>query len=298
MEKIKTVFLLLLVSIISIPLFVKADSGLDSNYSSGGSIGEIGMSSGSSAFSIIGELVKAQPGDKDYQESHIALSIVCIIFFYIFTNVDTFKLDVKKKNAKKVVTKLAINLIPTVLFSLFCFLTELQLVLYIFVLILYIIILKVVTNKIVKKNLNKKISIVNELDKSFNVKDFNNEAFNVYKDLQIAWMNFEYDKIKELVSDEIFNKYKGQLEQLSSDGQKNIMDKIEFKSNKIIDIYIENGIEIIRCRMKVTCYDYIIDNNEKVLKGKKNKNCNYSYDFIFNKNLKDNKLILVSKKLK
>ena len=75
------------------------------------------------------------------------------------------------------------------------------------------------------------------------------------------------------------------------------MEEIEFKKNKITDIEVENNIEIVECEMKVTCIDYIIGEEQKVKKGKKNKKVQYLYRLLFNKELKTNKLILVNKKL-
>ena len=50
--------------------------------------------------------------------------------------------------------------------------------------------------------------------------------------------------------------------------------------------------------MKVSCYYYILENEDKVVKGKRDKVYKYKYELVFNKNLKDNKYVLVSKKIK
>ena len=156
-------------------------------------------------FSII--LLKASPKDKDYEASHIILGIICLIVLYIVTCIYIFKLDgTKKKNANKVLTLLGIGLIPTLLFSLFYFLTNLQLILYIFILILLIIPYIIISKNILRKRLKNKILKLKDFDKD----KFNNEVFEVYKSIQIAWMNFDYIKLKELVSNDIYNKYQKQ----------------------------------------------------------------------------------------
>lgn len=284
--------------ICSIPTIVRADSGLDSKYESSGSILDAIISSIGSLLSIVGELIKTQPNDSNYNENHIILSIICIIIFYIITNVYIFKLkkyfeNIKKKNLKI----LSINLIPTLLFSLFCLLTRLQLIIYIFILIIYIFIFKTTINKKIKKNIKLKISNIKKIDLLFDEKAFLNKSFDIYKDIQIAWCNFKLYKIKNIISEELFNKYKEQIDKLKSAKQKNIMDKIELKSNKIVNIKIENNIEIIECEMNVICYDYIIDNEEKIIKGQKDKKHNYTYKLVFNKDMDSNKYILVEKKM-
>ncbi len=293
MKQLKQLILtILLITITAIPMIVNADSGFDSNYGSSTSPGEAIMSGGSSGLSILGELIQAQPSDKDYKACHIILGIICIIVLYIVTCVYIFKLDgTKKKNAKKVLILLGIGLIPTLIFSLFCFLTKLQLILYIFILLILIIPYIIVSKNILKKRLKNKILKLKDFDQN----KFNQEVFEVYKDIQIAWMNFDYKTLKELVSEEIYNKYKKQLEELKSKNQKNIMDNIEFKSNKITDVIINDNI--IECEMNVTCIDYIIDNEDKLIKGKKDKICNYTYRLVFTKDLKNNKYKLIEKKM-
>lgn len=301
MKKIKKVLLTLIIILMSITFtqdIVKADSGLESNYETSGSIAEFGIGSSSPGFSVIGELLKTHPGEKDYKTCHIIISIICILVLFIVTYVNIIKLiSRRKRDKKKTLTILGISLIPTLLFSLFCLLTEQELGVYIFLLILYIIPVVIITKIIYKKNLKNKVKKIKEIDKDFAEEDFNKKSFEVYKEVQIAWMNFDLNKLKKLISDEMYDKYKVQLEKLKNDKQQNIMEEIEFKKNKITDIEVENNIEIVECEMKVTCIDYIIGEEQKVKKGKKNKKVQYSYRLLFNKELKNNKLILVNKKL-
>lgn len=293
MRKLKRIFVFILLSILTIPVIVNADSGFDSNYGSSTSTGEAIMSAGSSGLSFASKLISVGPNDKDYQVCHIILSIICIIVLYIVACIYIFKLDgTKKKDIKKVLALLGIGLIPTLLFSLFCFLTKLQLILYIFILLIIIIPYIIISKSILKKRLKNKILKLKDFDQD----KFNQEVFGIYKDIQIAWMNFDYKKLKELVSKEIYDKYEKQLEELKSKNQKNIMDNIEFKSNKITDISIDKDIEI-ECEMKVTCIDYIIDKEDKLIKGKKDKFCNYTYKLVFIKELSNNKYTLIEKKM-
>ena len=83
------------------------------------------------------------------------------------------------------------------------------------------------------------------------------------------------------------------------------MSDFEFESNKITDVTVAENIEIV-CTMKVKCYDCIVDETGKVIKGKKeetnkkgkkNKKYNYKYQLTYTKNLKDNKYVLVKKKM-
>ena len=297
MKKLKQILSLLLVLGFTYnPIMVLADSGIDSNYESDGSMigGLINLFS--SLFSFIGKLVAEQPGGKDYASCHIITGIICILIMLIVTAIYVFKLDIRKK--LKPIFKILISLIPTVLFSLLCFLTELELVLYIFILIVYIIPLIIIINKIVKNKYKKYIAEAKKIDTNFNEEEFNKETFEIYKEVQIAWSNFEIDKVKDLISDKIYDKYQKKLEELKKKNHKNMMSDIEFKSNKITDMYIKDDIETVVCQMNVECIDYIIDDKDKIIKGKKDKKYNYTYILTFSKKLKDKKYVLVGKKMK
>ena len=293
MKNIKRVFLFLpLVCIISIPKVVYADSGLDAKYSDASS-GESIISALSSGFSFTGELLKAKPGDKEFNTVHIIGAIICIIIFYVFTSRYIFKIDhTKHKNKRKVLTLLGISLVLTILFSLFCFLVKTYLILYIFLLIIYIIIFKIITKIITKNRFKNKLSKLKDFDKD----EFSNKSFELYKDIQISWMNFDTNKLKKLVSSNIYEDYKTKLEKLKKDEEKNVMDNILFKSNKITDVMFDDNKQLIECELNVTCNDYIINKEEKVVKGKKDKVNNYNYRLVIDITNPKN-YILVEKKI-
>ena len=291
MKYIKKYIMLLLVLAITFPYITSADSGLDAGY---GSSSSEGIGSLSSLVTPAFKLVASNPGDSDYGSNHIILSVICIIVFYIFTNVFAFKLNNKKK---KPIIVLAINLIPTLVFSLLCLLTKLPLYIYIIVLIPYIIVFYIITKKKLKKRLQDNISLVKEKDKKFDLDKLNEEVFEVYKNIQIAWMNFDLDSIKENISEKIYEDYSKKLEKLKKDNQKNIMDSIEFKSNELVNLNIEDNVITMECKLSVTCIDYIVNNEDKVIKGKKDKKRNYTYKLIFNKKVNSNKYVLIEKKI-
>ena len=295
MKKI-IIVLIFLINLIGIPM-VNADSGLDANYDSKSSSSDI-FGAAISGFSSVGELITAQPGDESYDTCHIIISIICIIIFYIITNVYIFKFDKNKpRKAIKAIIILLISLIPTLLFSVLCLLTSLPLILYLFILGFYIVLLIIVINIIIKSKIKIKIAKIKEIDKDFNENEFNKEAFIIYNEIQLAWMNFELDKVKNIMDKELYNKYQDQLITLKNNKEKNIMKDIKYISNKILDISILNNIEIIKCEMKIKCYDYIINEEGTVIKGKEKNYNNYLYELTFNKDLSNNKYVLTNKKI-
>lgn len=110
-------------------------------------------------------------------------------------------------------------------------------------------------------------------------------AFEIYQNIQIAWMNFDYDTLRKYVTDEMFNMYKEQLQTLKVKNQQNIMENIILRDFTVEEVEEENNNIVLTTNMKIKCNDYIIDTNrKKVVKGKKNQGIIYYYKITFIKN--------------
>ena len=289
----KYIKILLVTLIMFIPFSIYADSGLDAKYDDGSSDGGI-ISLITSGASPVFELLQAKPGTEDYDACHIILSVICIIVFCVVTNIFIFKLNDKKNKWML----FGINCIPTILFALLCLLTKMELYIYFIPTVLYSVIFYIITTVTLKIRLKKNMKIVLEEDKKFNEEAINKKVFNIYKNIQEAWMNFELKKVKDNLSETIYNEYQKQLDDLKKDNRKNIMENIEYKSNKIKAISINDVIEEITCELKVTCNDYIINDKEEVVKGKKDKTREYTYELVFERNYKTDKYVMTKKKIK
>lgn len=112
----------------------------------------------------------------------------------------------------------------------------------------------------------QKISMV---DPNLNPSEFKSQAFNIYKDIQTAWMEFDTDTIRKLTTDEIYNMYSSQLETLKLKGQKNIMKDITCEEVKLINIRKGGNIITLDVYMRVKCYDYVIkEKTGETVRGK------------------------------
>lgn len=114
-------------------------------------------------------------------------------------------------------------------------------------------------------------------DQTLKKEELLKEAFNIYKEVQIAWMNFDFETLRDNLTDELYNMYNSQLKTLKIKNQKNIMKDIKLNEIKIIDININNKTEEIKLYLNVSQYDYIVDKNSKVLRGNANLKNNVSY---------------------
>ena len=280
--------------ILCTPIMVLADSGLESKYESSQSIVGALISTFLQCFAFLIKLLTKKPLDEEFILCRNITVITCSIILYIVVAVHLFKLD--HKNKKKVLTKLGISLILPFIYSLICFLIKTYTFIYLCIFIVILITFIIIINIIIKKRFNNDYEKLKRIDKSYNEEKFINDSFEVFKDIQLLWSKSDLNKIKNLVSDDIYNDYVKKIDELKKQERKNIMDNIILKTNKIVDVIIDDDI-IINCKMNIECIDYIIDKNNKVIKGKKDKTINYTYELSFNKTINNDKLILIKKKL-
>ena len=154
--------------------------------------------------------------------------------------------------------------------------------------IIYIFINNKKKKEIINNSLSSKLDLL-DVSKYPEEKQLEIEAFNIYKRIQYAWMNFDEDALRALTTDEMYNMYLMQMDTLKVKNQKNIMYDIKYLGSKIVDRKEENGQETIIINMQVSCYDFIIDTTtNKPVRGMPNKLNNYNYELTFVKT-SDNK---------
>lgn len=103
-------------------------------------------------------------------------------------------------------------------------------------------------------------------------------AFDNFVEIQHAWMNFDYDKLRELCTDELYNSYVSQLETLKLKNGQNIMSDFTQKDIKIIDIDDVNGDIILTVFLAVDFYDYVINaTSKKVTRGQSHRKISNNY---------------------
>ena len=93
----------------------------------------------------------------------------------------------------------------------------------------------------------------------FNKKEFNKLACEMYVKLQEAWMNFDYETIRSLTTDDLYNSYKTMLESLERKNQKNIIENIKIYSCIFTSVKNENGKYSIDAKFDITLTDYIVN---------------------------------------
>lgn len=253
------ILFILFLGIMFNPITINADSGFDSSYDSGSSSFDSSSSDGDGGGSIhlfiaFGALLLFEGLNKITKNKLISGIIIFPSYFFLILLI--FGL---------------INTIISIIMLIFLLCGETKVV-------------KKKTDNLPKALSDEEISV---LDTNLDLEEFKTTAFNIYKDVQNAWMNFDLESIKNLVSDEIYNMYTMQLDTLKIKGQQNIKSDIELHEFYITNITFENNVETIETIMTVECYDYIVDNNNKVIRGNKYNKMIYTYKITFTKHTTD-----------
>lgn len=133
-------------------------------------------------------------------------------------------------------------------------------------------------------------TIHKRLGEDFDIEAFKKEAFESYKAIQIAWMERDIEPVRHLLSDQMCSMYKTQLATLIAKNQKNMMEDIEFvkcEISRVVKTAKKIEIEVL---LQVTCRDYIVDKNNKVIRGNKRAINEYFYKLVFVKSIEPSKL--------
>lgn len=126
--------------------------------------------------------------------------------------------------------------------------------------------------KIIKNNTFKRL-----LD-DITISELKDIVFNIYKEVQYARSDFNYNELRMLVTDELFDKYSSQLNILKLKDQTNIIKDIVLENIEILNVTNDNGDICVKCILKVEYYNYVIDNiTNKVLRGSKKHKVSSKY---------------------
>lgn len=253
---------------------VGADSGFDTSYDSGGGSDWGGSDWDSSSGS---------DGDGGSLTLSGGISMVYLFGSLFGLAYVSSELDKKKKNKTK-------GIIISILYGVLIILINYLMIKFsqdIFdaafsIIIGNIVFVPMLILMLIPKKKEKPIEVldINEVDSRVK------EAYEIYEKLQYAWSNFEYDKIKELVSDEMYNMYTNQLETLKVKNQKNVMSSISFVNGYVRNSKVVNNKEIVEINLTVTAHDYIKDiTTNRVLRGNKKRLLTLSYLLTFERNI-------------
>ena len=93
-------------------------------------------------------------------------------------------------------------------------------------------------------------------------------------------MNFEYEKLRTKLTDELYNQYEMQLQTLKVKNEQNVMESFNYLDSMITDIKEENNQITVTMELKVAFYDYIVQNHQ-VTRGNKHRKIYMHYELMY-----------------
>ena len=99
-------------------------------------------------------------------------------------------------------------------------------------------------------------------------------AFEKLKEIKTAKMNFDLETIKKITTNDIFELYYRQINTLKKNNQKNMIQNIKYLKSYITNLNTNTA----NLRVIIECYDFVIDSNNKCIKGKYNKQVMQTYE--------------------
>jgi predicted lipid-binding transport protein (Tim44 family) len=135
---------------------------------------------------------------------------------------------------------------------------------------------------------NKIKNIIPNFDKT----EFLKQGFKIYTDVQEAWMNFELEKVRDKITDELYSMYESQLATLEIKGEQNIMKDMVNKYCYVKDVSQQNNVITITTGYYIEQYDYIADaKTGKLIRGESKKKMRVKYEMKFRKIIDTNNVI-------
>ena len=131
------------------------------------------------------------------------------------------------------------------------------------------------------------ISKVRQFLPEFDEEAFKKKAYELYKEIQVAWMNFDQDTIRNCVTDELYHTYSSQLTALKVKKQINVMKNFKLLNSEIVGMEIKYDFIALTIKMKVECCDYVTSQDGKTLRGNDKQKVIYEYAMTFNKGVSD-----------
>lgn len=248
---------------------IATDSGFDTSYSGGSSSSSSSSSSwgGSSSGSGGGSSIEI---DETTIEGNLTLAII----FGVFMLIIPLAIDHTKY---KIWTILAYGALGVCV--------VLKIVLPVMFISMWLIPIVIVGGTIISSRKEKKRRDFNLKRKYLPKTDENikllEEAYEIFLETQIAWMNFDYDKLREVTTDELYNMYYNQLQPLKLKEQMNVMHDFELIRYEIFEKVNGTSSTTLKVELEVKFYDYISNSKGVCIRGNNDKKVHMLYDLTY-----------------
>ncbi|HWP96231.1 MAG TPA: TIM44-like domain-containing protein [Syntrophomonadaceae bacterium] len=122
------------------------------------------------------------------------------------------------------------------------------------------------------------LSALKAADENFSEEMFISKVNNMFIQLQEAWMEKDWKRVRPFESDELFNMHNKQLQDYIRNNTTNVVEKIAILESEIRDYHDMGITENLDVYMRVRLHDYVInDETRKVVEGYPNDEITMEY---------------------
>ncbi len=218
-------------------------------------------------------------GDFNLVEKAIFTSIGFAVIFLVIT---THILKNKGwKKGKKSILFLFLGLTLLELFILFPIYVSIFMILFFLGLVLYLVMKQ--KKDTPKRTLTKSDyqPYVKELPHTVENEEIKKECYELFLKVQNALSEFDYSELRKLVTDELYNVYAGKLDDLREKNYKRVLKDFEEHKISLVSQEFDKNMTAIKVRVEVDFYDYIIDENQKLMSGSNSTKRHQAYLLTF-----------------
>lgn len=149
------------------------------------------------------------------------------------------------------------------------------------------------TRIVLKKNKESKILLaqIEQLDSSWDLDKIKSRIEIAFFKIQEAWMKRDQDIAKEYMSERLYLKHKTQTDQMMRENRKNILEGINLKEAKIVEVadFKDDSKDRIWVYLKGDMIDYIVDSvTNDLISGDEVRNLTFKELWKFIKNSENN----------
>ena len=141
------------------------------------------------------------------------------------------------------------------------------------------------TNK--NNSFNEEIDKIIKVDPDFDMVNFLNGSKTFFEMVLKSFVSGNLDNVKDFIKPSVLKSFKGAIDDRNKENETLIIDLISVEKNKIVSSVITKSsikINVVFETLQITA---LMDKNEKIIDGDKNKEILVKDEWIFEKKIKD-----------
>ncbi|HEY3452098.1 MAG TPA: TIM44-like domain-containing protein [Myxococcales bacterium] len=118
-------------------------------------------------------------------------------------------------------------------------------------------------------------------DPQFSPEQLRARAAMVFKELQAAWSERDWLRVRPFVSDSLFQMQLYWIENFKKQKQRNVIDQLAVKNLEIAKVVSDKHFDAVTLRIFASCLDYVVGEDGKLIRGHKSRPTTFSEYWTF-----------------